>query len=235
MANMNYVELHYPYGISVIGESLKETPRQERKRPSLGLRSFDVPCPTGLFQNSGGRSDKVSELEPVGRIIDGIQPIETRWQGYRFRSRLEARWAVYFEAMKIPWDYEPEGFDLGDLGWYLPDFQLYGKSIYAEVKPAGRDHEEVRRKMERLASGMQVNAILLDGPPEIRSYPALEPVGDKHHLDCWWDEWVLCNYRSEGRPWHGASPTDAANLFEHELYAGVVAARAARFEHGETP
>ena len=28
-----------------------------------------------------------------------LRPIETHYNGYRFRSRLEARWAVFFEAM----------------------------------------------------------------------------------------------------------------------------------------
>jgi hypothetical protein len=28
-----------------------------------------------------------------------LRPLETLYNGYRFRSRLEARWAVFFEAM----------------------------------------------------------------------------------------------------------------------------------------
>jgi hypothetical protein len=27
-----------------------------------------------------------------------LRPIETRYRGFRFRSRLEARWAVFFDA-----------------------------------------------------------------------------------------------------------------------------------------
>ena len=30
-----------------------------------------------------------------------IKPIETVYNGYRFRSRLEARWAVFFDALGI--------------------------------------------------------------------------------------------------------------------------------------
>lgn len=37
-----------------------------------------------------------------------IKPIETVYKGYRFRSRLEARWAVFFDAQGIEWEYEPE-------------------------------------------------------------------------------------------------------------------------------
>lgn len=44
--------------------------------------------------------------------MGGIKPIETLYRGYRFRSRLEARWAVFFDVAGIAWQYEPEGFDL---------------------------------------------------------------------------------------------------------------------------
>jgi hypothetical protein len=47
--------------------------------------------------------------------VGGIKPIETRYRGYRFRSRLEARWAVFFDVAGIAWRYEPEGFDLTDI------------------------------------------------------------------------------------------------------------------------
>jgi hypothetical protein len=39
-----------------------------------------------------------------------MRPIETKYKGCRFRSRLEARWAVFFDALGIRWWYEPEGF-----------------------------------------------------------------------------------------------------------------------------
>lgn len=53
-----------------------------------------------------------------------MRAIETEYKGYRFRSRLEARWAVFFDACGVKWEYEPEGFDLGDGIYYLPDFLL---------------------------------------------------------------------------------------------------------------
>jgi hypothetical protein len=66
-----------------------------------------------------------------------IAPIETVYKGYRFRSRLEARWAVFFETCGKDWSYEPEGFDLGDLGYYLPDFLVQYKNTptWIEIKP----------------------------------------------------------------------------------------------------
>lgn len=53
-----------------------------------------------------------------------IKAIETRYKGYRFRSRLEARWAVFLDHIGWKWEYEPEGYDLGPAGLYLPDFLL---------------------------------------------------------------------------------------------------------------
>lgn len=63
-----------------------------------------------------------------------MQPIETRYKGYRFRSRLEARWAVFFDHCKQNWIYEHEGFTLLS-GAYLPDFYFPGLEAYLEVKP----------------------------------------------------------------------------------------------------
>lgn len=63
-----------------------------------------------------------------------IKAIETYYNGYKFRSRLEARWAVFFDALRIPYEYEPEGFDL-DGTLYLPDFYLPAHDIYVEIKP----------------------------------------------------------------------------------------------------
>lgn len=43
-----------------------------------------------------------------------MKAIQTEYKGYLFRSRLEARWAVFFDACGIAWEYEPEGYDLGN-------------------------------------------------------------------------------------------------------------------------
>jgi len=53
-----------------------------------------------------------------------IKAIETIYKGYRFRSRLEARWAVFFDEMGYDWEYESEGYELRDGTWYLPDFKI---------------------------------------------------------------------------------------------------------------
>lgn len=66
-----------------------------------------------------------------------IKAIETHYKGYKFRSRLEARWAVFFDALGLCWDYESEGYDLGGV-YYLPDFKITLRNdrvVYYEVKP----------------------------------------------------------------------------------------------------
>jgi hypothetical protein len=63
-----------------------------------------------------------------------IKPIETYYNGYRFRSRLEARWAVLFDTLGIPYQYEPQGFQLSDGTYYLPDFYLPTLDVWVEVK-----------------------------------------------------------------------------------------------------
>ena len=72
--------------------------------------------------------------------MNTITAIPTEYKGYRFRSRLEARWAVFFDACRVNWEYEPEGFALPNGQQYLPDFLLHGctgrcpTDLYVEVK-----------------------------------------------------------------------------------------------------
>ena len=53
-----------------------------------------------------------------------IKAIETEYNGYRFRSRLEARWAVFLDALGVKYEYEPDGFVLPSGRRYLPDFRV---------------------------------------------------------------------------------------------------------------
>ncbi|MBX5010876.1 hypothetical protein HJB67_13015 [Rhizobium lentis] len=65
-------------------------------------------------------------------MIYTIKAIPTIYNNVQFRSRLEARWAAFFDLSGIEWDYEP--FDLD--GW-TPDFLLRagGVDMLSEVKP----------------------------------------------------------------------------------------------------
>jgi len=69
-----------------------------------------------------------------------INAIETKYAGCLFRSRTEARWAVFFDFIGIRWIYEVEGFHIGmDLEGtvtrkYLPDFYLPDNDVWVEIK-----------------------------------------------------------------------------------------------------
>lgn len=69
--------------------------------------------------------------------------IETNYRGMHFRSRLEARWAIAFDSLKIPFEYEFEGFELPS-GRYLPDFDIGPGKLYFEVKGEPPTMNEIR-------------------------------------------------------------------------------------------
>lgn len=84
-----------------------------------------------------------------------MKPIETHWNGYRFRSRLEARWAVIFTELGWLWEYEPQGIECsrrltapGDDASphrYLPDFYLPDLKLWVEVKGEWSSDAEIAR------------------------------------------------------------------------------------------
>lgn len=92
-----------------------------------------------------------------------IPAIETFYRGFRFRSRLEARWAVVFHKLGIRWDYEPQGYQLGKVS-YLPDFWLRDLDVFVEVKgeldTAGAD------KFLRLAHAHRKGVMLVEDIPD---------------------------------------------------------------------
>ena len=93
--------------------------------------------------------------------MDNFKAIETLHSGYRFRSRLEARWSVFFETLGIEYRYEPEGFDLDGVK-YLPDFYLPSLQTWVEIKPDSPSREE-REKVIRLCLATNQIVVLLCG------------------------------------------------------------------------
>jgi len=179
-----------------------------------------------------------------------IKPIETCYRGYRFRSRLEARWAVFFDALDIEWDYEVEGFVLSDGTLYLPDFWLPTWQLYLEVK-AVEPTEEQLWKAKKMALHKEMSILVGKpwGTDDYSEYYVLSflvlPRGDVEtchyvfmqcrrcdnvglesygfHYDGWQDEgfgWGFCCCERAG--WVGPR-------LEHAYEA----ARGARFEHGQ--
>lgn len=142
-----------------------------------------------------------------------LQPIETRYRGYRFRSRLEARWAVFFDALNIKWEYEAQGFSLNGVP-YLPDFWLpfLRGGMFAEVKAAELTTEEDHKaRLLCLLSGHDI--WLCVGVPDLRNYVLYSPAFSDSKIK-----------RRYGHP-----------PFDREQYLlAVQAARGARFEYGES-
>jgi hypothetical protein len=116
-----------------------------------------------------------------------LTPIQTRYKGYRFRSRLEARWAVFFDLLGIAWEYEPEGFRMGSV-CYLPDFRLSlpvkwlvpgllprlesvaAEQVWLEVKPLNKElsgGEILKiREFARATAGKSVYVLAAGDPME---------------------------------------------------------------------
>jgi hypothetical protein len=121
-----------------------------------------------------------NEPDWIKELVRHIKPkrtfsaIETSYLGFRFRSRLEARWACLFHELRIEFWYEPEGFRFDDGTQYLPDFYLPQVQFWAEVKPDILTPEELS-KCKRLAAESKRNTLLLVGPPDFKTYMACLP------------------------------------------------------------
>lgn len=95
-----------------------------------------------------------------------IRALESPYRGYNFRSRTEARWAVFFDVLGVEFEYEKEGFELPS-GYYLPDFWLPNGDggMWFEVKGQPPLPREVSLARE-LAVGTRSCVIIAVGTPE---------------------------------------------------------------------
>lgn len=157
-----------------------------------------------------------------------MKAIETVYRGYRFRSRLEARWAVFFDALGLEWEYEPEGFQIGN-SYYLPDFRILNYKrkcpLYIEVKPRGKGYGDETKIILAFAWELWDNnggcAIVVYGDPAGCDfyYPAISDGGFGEIF--------------------GDSRQGVKFIFNPKKYgikklkSAAVSARQARFEHGQ--
>lgn len=179
-------------------------------------------------------------------MTEMIKAIETEYNGYKFRSRLEARWAVFLDELKVEYQYEPEGFDLHYSGWYLPDFYLPAYQTYLEIKPLPDDplyhlpgaqffDREAAQKAMELSWATKKWVILAFGEPLV-------------HRACWFEggylefpdaaiEFELKNLSPtfyEGQKLKEYCPqcriaTDESTPFQYEHREAGIVARQARF------
>ncbi len=71
--------------------------------------------------------------QPAQKERGGYAPQPTVYQGLLFRSRLEAKYAYFFDKLGLEWRYETEFFSTRH-GYYLPDFYLPALNAWVEVK-----------------------------------------------------------------------------------------------------
>jgi hypothetical protein len=122
--------------------------------------------------------------------------IQTKYDGTNFRSRLEAKWAHFFDSVGWEWEYEPF-----DLNGYIPDFVMMGWSekLIVEVKPAASMAELYKHTKKIEASGWDGDAMIVGAGPTFggheegsgiisqrRSGEPKERTGDTTGLSVWW-------------------------------------------------
>lgn len=196
------------------------------------------------------------------QLNSGIAPLETRYAGYRFRSRIEARWAVFFTRLGLDWQYEQQGFRVGrEQLPYLPDFYLPDQALYVEVKPAYADQvdpEGVHRwetfAGEVVTSWPSERAAIFCGPiPDPEKVNASGPpkstrwyddgiyvTGDCHYAWCACPAGRHFDIQFEGRGGRILCGCPRAlddryqTADDTRILNAYAAARSARFEHGES-
>jgi len=126
-------------------------------------------------------------------MIDLNFGIETNYKGIIFRSRLEAKWAMFFDEVGWDWTYEPI-----DLQGWIPDFIIYGegRDVLIEVKPFSKEEEwnNELKIIEKAIKNTKYDCVLLLGSKinkkEVDSC-GIGWVYDKHY---WIDEAILTYY-----------------------------------------
>ena len=159
-----------------------------------------------------------------------IKAIDTLYRGNYFRSRLEARWAVFFDAIGVRWEYEKEGYDLGNDLRYLPDFWFPDYEAYGEVKPTDELTDIEKKKITQLAIQTEKLVIIFSGTPSANSSRALLRTGGI---------WRLTLNGSERIAPFGCPPSFGLAVVTSPQYHAskkridaIRAAQTKRFEHG---
>lgn len=103
-----------------------------------------------------------------------LTPRPVRYCGVKFRSTLEARYALLFDLIQLKWQYEPRLFWV-EPHWYLPDFYFPSLGVWGEVKPKNLNAVEMEKAIG-LTRVTRQRIILLVGLPQIGPYNCL-PTG----------------------------------------------------------
>lgn len=113
-----------------------------------------------------------------------FKAIETVYKGYRFRSRLEARWAVFFDELGLDWKYEAEGYDFDGVR-YLPDFEIHIPRI--TLLPDGSvvyDSEEKQKLFFEIKGKYEITRSIIDRMSTVTKYiPLTFCYGDPYEMN----------------------------------------------------
>lgn len=133
-----------------------------KKQHDKIIEGEEEPEEVDLLEQEKTNSNTIQEKKENTHF--DIKPIETYYNGIKFRSRAEARWAVFFDACGIKWEYEPEGYVVGDNLCYLPDFLIHNVGIrgsekngqtfdlYIEVKGSNKITSEEIEKIDKFSA-----------------------------------------------------------------------------------
>jgi hypothetical protein len=195
----------------------------------------------------------------LGEAAMTLKAIQTKYNGFLFRSRLEARWAIFFDTLGIDYQYELEGFELGKAGRYLPDFYLPHLDCWYEVKP-GKLEPEDERKIEAFLEQLDHGHLILacgDIPSPAEPDACFRKGGGwAPGISCGfpgggWDFpflWCSClTGQHFGIQWCGYGnrikcdcpgqrcDKDNRGVYDPKIVAAFEAARSAQFEFNKTP
>ncbi|KYH44754.1 hypothetical protein [Branchiibius sp. NY16-3462-2] len=94
-----------------------------------------------------------------------MRAIPQTYAGVRFRSTLEADWAVNLDALRMVWQYEPEGVVMPSGTYYRCDMYLPRLSTFVEVK--GPHNERLWKPGELATATMHAPGCAQSRPVEV--------------------------------------------------------------------
>lgn len=183
-----------------------------------------------------------------------LKPIETYYNGYRFRSRLEARWAVFFDAAGVRYEYEPQGFVLPSGNKYLPDFLVHGivgrdeGDLWIEVKGNMTGYDAAR--IDEFSEHYPI--AIVDDIPKGETAEELWDYMTNHGFEPFCSQYKIYPFNFStidndffsfgimatgdgGLRLCGADSSYFYGFDDDVTVNAYMRARRARFEHGETP
>ena len=183
--------------------------------------------------------------EAYSSVSNDIKAIETEYDGHQFRSRLEARWAVFFNAVGLTYEYEIEGFEM-DGTRYLPDFYIPNLNRWFEIKGKPLSLGEIKKCEEfcRRLDNENIKFSVLIGSPNLCAVR----IGDfsviLEYVWEWPSEKYPDNYRIQApkelieEEYYSRFMKGlwvVPDRTEEEVAVTAIAAGKARFEFGEKP